>query len=139
MEFFVHIPTSRDIDIQVEEPIYLMSNTNALDVESILALFRKEYPEYKINFSPEQGIKPVAILPNVYLCLSYRYKAFKTETVSTVSLLEQLFETSRSPITLVSQYKGDLDKAQALGIATIYKADDFFDSKASVLSIKNGQ
>ena len=70
--------------------------------------------------------EPIEILPNIYLCLSYRYGAFKTEAVSTVSLIEDLSKNCSSPITLVSQYPGDLKKGEQLGLDKVLNAEDFY-------------
>ncbi|KTD61486.1 hypothetical protein Lsan_1822 [Legionella santicrucis] len=68
----------------------------------------------------------IEILPNIYLCLSYRFRAFKTEAVSTASLLEDLSKKCDRPITLVSQYSGDLKKGEQLGLDNFLNAEDFY-------------
>ena len=56
----------------------------------------------------------------------YRYGAFKTEAVSTVGLLEDLSRNCSSPITLVSQYPGDLKKGEQLDLDNVLNAEDFY-------------
>jgi hypothetical protein len=123
------------------EPVYLISNTNELNVQAIFNLFKEQYPELKfkegINISIKNDKEPVEILPNIFLCLSYRYKTFKTENLTTVSLLEELVKHNEGQdITVVSQFAGDLKKAEQLGITNIQKAEDFFLSETIDLSIK---
>lgn len=108
------------------EPVYLISNTNELNVEAILSLFKSQNQELtfkkKIDISVQDSKTPVEILPNVFLCLSYRYKTFKTD-----HLLEQLIQNQDlADITLVSQYEGDLDKAEQLGIRNIRTPEQFY-------------
>ncbi len=111
-------------------PVYLISNTNELNVTAILALFKESNPDLKFNEAVDTSImdskEPIEILPNIYLCLSYRFGAFKTEAVSTVSLLEDLSKKIVSPITLVSQYPGDLRKGEQLGLDKVLNAEDFY-------------
>lgn len=124
------------------EKVYLISNTNELNVQAILALFKKEYPDLKfaeeIDISIKDSHEPVEILPNIYLCLSYRFQTFKSENVTTtVSILEELVTTNPDEeFTVVSQYSGDLNKAKELGISDIQKAEEFYSSERSSLSIK---
>lgn len=118
------------------QPVYLIANTNELNVQAILALLRKDHPELAfkepIDISIIDSKEPVEILPNIFLCLSYRFRNFKAETASTMSILEDLSTTLELPITLVSQYPKDLEKADELGFFhAILPADEYY------LSVEN--
>ena len=127
------------------EPIYLISNTNELNVLKILQLLKVNNPSVEfyspIDLSVKEDKKPIEIAPNIFLCLSYRYQLFKTmkdnhniNPHSTMSLLnhlvnEQLLRTSDiSAIHVVSQYPDDLREARRIGIEErhTYNADEFF-------------
>lgn len=127
------------------EPIYLISNTNELNVLKILRLLKQYCPQ--VNFYPSVDLSvkadstPVEIAPNVFLCVSYRYQLFKTseqnanaKAHSTTPLLTHLINNQltadKSKITVVSQYEGDLKEAAKLGIekTNSYHADDFFEA-----------
>ncbi len=119
------------------EPVYLISNTNELNVKAILDLFKQEYPNLQFNkeidISIENNKEPIEILPNIFLCLSYRYKTFKTDNVTTGSILEELVQQNRrESFTIVSQYAGDLKKAEQLGIAAVQKAEEFYRPEIAV-------
>lgn len=125
------------------EPVYIISNTNELDAIAILALIKKYNPLLKfkdpINISIEASNQPVEIAPNMFLCLSYRYGAFKESTLNTASLLKEVTkDMSKETVTLVSQHQGDLRTGQALGLKDCQTAEEFFEMKLS-LSLKKGQ
>lgn len=124
-------------------PVYLISNTNELNVNAILDLLQKNYPELKFNKNMDVSIKeskePIEVLPNIYLCLSYRYGSFKEETVTTASLLEQLSKKCSNPVTLVSQYPGDLKKAKQLGLDSVLNAEEFYNANLSNSLMKKTQ
>lgn len=139
--------TQDRLSLLVEEaktqPVYLISNTNELNVNAILALFKDNNSHVKFNENMDTNIQdskePIEISPNIYLCLSYRYGAFKEETVSTVSLLEDLSKNCSGAITLVSQYPGDLKKAEQLGFDNVLNAEEFYSSKMSNSLMKKSQ
>ena len=126
------------------EPVYLISNTNELNVLKILRLLKKHNPEIEfitpVDLSVQESKEPIQIAPNIFLCLSYRYQLFKTVTEnrnvnphSTMSLLnhlvkEQLSDVDVSCIHVVSQFGGDLSEAEKLGIPAnnVLHADQFF-------------
>lgn len=138
--------------IDQSEPVYLISNSNELNIFAILALLKKHNPDIKffdpIDISVKKDETPIEIAPNIFLCLSYRYQCFKTseQNVSqqnrpvpkptTTSLLYRLIEqlqqksVSRENIKVVSQYGGDLQEARNLGVsdADIHSAEDYFPS-----------
>jgi hypothetical protein len=134
------------------ESIYLISNTNELNVLKILRLLRKQNPHIAFNapldLSVRESKEPIEIAPNIFLCLSYRYQLFKTVTEnrsanphSTMSLLnhlvkEQLSGVASSDIRVVSQFSGDLAEANKLGIPAdnAFHADKFFNE--NVLEMK---
>lgn len=115
-----------------EEPVYLISNTNELNVQGIMKLFSETFAELKLNLKADINIthsqKPVEILPNVFLCLSYRYGSFKTQLPSTTSLLDTLVKQTSDSVSVVSQYSGDLERAKELGVANVMKPEDFYGS-----------
>ncbi len=134
------------------EPVYLISNTNELNVLKILRLLKKQNPDIAFNTPIDLGVQenkePIQIAPNIFLCLSYRYQLFKTATEnrstnhhSTTSLLnhlikEQLSSVKASDIRVVSQFSGDLAEAAKLGIPVdhVFQADKFFND--TVLEMK---
>ncbi len=127
-----------------EEPIYLISNTNELNVLKILRLLKNQNPDIRFNTSIDLSVKeskePIEIAPNIFLCLSYRYQLFKTvienhdvNPHSTMSLLnhlvkEQLSDVATSDIRVVSQFSDDLVEAARMGIPAdnAFHADKFF-------------
>ena len=129
-------PTTEDrfrmlVDIAAaDKQVYLISNTNELDVRTILNLLQEKHSElewYKeIDISVTSSKEPIKILDNVYLCLSYRYGAFKEQTATTMSLLEELSGQYRGPKTLVSQYSGDLNKAKELNFNHVLNVEEFY-------------
>lgn len=116
-----------------EEPVYLISNTNELNVNKIIQLLQSKNPGIhfnQIDCSVVDDKQPIEIAPNIFLCLSYRYQLFKTDSQtrvatnshSTMSLLrylveEQLPASDRESIHVISQYPADLEEAIKLGIA----------------------
>lgn len=134
------------------EPVYLISNTNELNVLKILRLLKKQNPEIEfrtpIDLSVQESKQPIEIAPNIFLCLSYRYQLFKTmadnrgvNPHSTMSLLnylvkEQLSSVATSDIRVISQFSGDLAEATKLGIPAenASLADTFFND--TVLEMK---
>ena len=123
------------VEKSTDEPVYLISNTNELDVRAILNLFQKNHPDLEWNKEADISItnskEPIKILPNVYLCLSYRYGAFKEQTATTVSLLEYISEQCPGSKTLVSQYPGDLKKGKLLDLDNVFNAEEFYNSGMS--------
>lgn len=128
------------VEMSEGEPVYLISNTNELNVLKILRLLKEQNPgfpfEASIDLSVQENKAPIEIMPNIFLCLSYRYQLFKTANAnpySTMSLLNhlvtsQLPDEQPSDIYVVSQFSGDLAEAAQLGIPTgnIFNADHFF-------------
>jgi hypothetical protein len=126
------------------EPIYLISNTNELNVLKILRLLRNHntgvFSKSSIDLSVRENNEPIEIAPNIFLCLSYRYQLFKTRDKnnhvnphSTMSLLNELIKkklanVNTSDIRVVSQYSGDLAEAAKLNIPAenTFDADKFF-------------
>jgi hypothetical protein len=130
-----------------EEPIYFISNTNHLDVNKILRFFQENFPDggwlEKIDIAPlnEEEEKPIQIADNIYLCLSYRYGAFKTPKENTTyktgtpSLLQIVVTglqsggtTNIADIKIISQYEKDLQAAREIGIPeqNIYTAENYY-------------
>lgn len=68
-------------EASAENPVYLISNTNELNVDAILTLVRDKtsiHLEEGINIGVKLDQRPIQMAPHVYLCLSYRYQLFKT-------------------------------------------------------------
>lgn len=126
------------------EPVYLISNTNELNVNKIIQLLQNNNPEIRFNridCSVVDEKQPIEIAPNIFLCLSYRYQLFKTDSQnraganpnSTMSLLRYLVEEQlplgeKENIHIVSQYPADLEEAIKLGIdpANTHQDSDYF-------------
>ena len=122
--------TKQKFDVILEkakqEKVYLVSNSNELNIQAILTMLQKLYPTHdfsKIDVSIKKDQKPVEIFPNVYLCLSYRYEVFKTPTAGLIQLLAEQID---APITLVSQYGKDLEKGNDLQLAEVIPANKFY-------------
>ncbi|NDH08605.1 MAG: hypothetical protein EBY16_03115 [Gammaproteobacteria bacterium] len=134
------------------EPVYLISNTNELNVLKILRLLKEQNPNITFNTTIDLSVKenkePIEISHNIFLCLSYRYQLFKTVTEnpsanphSTMSLInylikEQLSGVETSDIGVVSQFSGDLAEAKKLGIPAdnTFHTDEYFND--TVLEMK---
>lgn len=129
------------------DEIYIISNSNELQVSKILYLLRKQHPEIPwektFNISSVRDNKPVKIAPNIYLFLSYRVGAYKTaidnkeaKIINTPALLRSLIDQLKCKsldIQVVSQFPKDLEEARNLGIpvANTFNASDFYPSMAS--------
>jgi len=123
-----------------KERVYLISNTNELHALEILRQLQEKNPDIKfmdsIDLSVQENKEPIEIAPNIFLCLSYRYQLFKTESDnphSTMSLLnhlvnKQLSGEDISKICVVSQFPKDLAEATKLGIPAnnVFDANQFF-------------
>lgn len=131
------------LEKSVDKPIYLISNTNELDVRAIMGLFQKNHPDLEwnkeANISLTHSKEPIKILPNVYLCLSYRYGAFKEQTATTVSLLEYISEQCPGSKTLVSQHPGDLKKGKLLELDNVLNVEEFYNTNMFNLMSKKYQ
>lgn len=151
---FEHVNRFRHlVNIAPAEPIYLISNTNELNVLKILKLLKQANPDLEFNSPIDLSITeskiPVELAPNIYLCLSYRYQLFKTTeenekahvnaTMSMMNYLikELLLDGDIQDIKLISQYKTDYIEAKKLGVKkqNIFNPDDFF-SENSLNTIK---
>lgn len=97
--------------------------------------FQENHPHLgwyrEADISVTTSREPIQILPNVYLCLSYRYGAFKEQRATTMSLLEHLSEQCPGPKTLVSQHPDDLKKGERLGLDRVLNAEEFYNSGMS--------
>ncbi len=113
-------------------PLYLVSNSNELNIQCLLAKMRKSGIKLfdDINISSEDSQKPIVIAPNVYLCVSYRYGLFKAPSQldaamqNTQSLInhvatvdaQSFTQGDMMQLTLISQHEADRDIAKKLGI-----------------------
>ncbi len=118
------------------QSIYFISNTNPLNIKKVIELFEENFPNgWKVP--EETETKPLEIADNFYLCTSYQYKEFKEGTPGLIAGLKEYLlnkEGKLENMLLISQYKGDLDKAKAneLGIES-QSADQFFPTPSSPL------
>ncbi|MFN3234641.1 MAG: hypothetical protein ACE365_04435 [Gammaproteobacteria bacterium] len=119
-----------------DDPVYLVSNTNELNVFKILRLLQSHYPNVEwfenVDVSvPEAPDKtPLQIAPNIYLCLSYRWGEFKYQGENldkiklhtTPGLLRDLIceldeqNFQREEFHIISQYPRDIKVATDLGV-----------------------
>lgn len=121
------------------DPIYLISNSNPMDIQAIVALFRTTYGHlinfYDVDLTVASTNKPLEIAEGLYLCTSYQFNAYKAggDGGTTMSLLGklvaggideegQLKPTGIIPLqpphcTLVSQHEPDLAEGRRLGMA----------------------
>lgn len=120
--------------------IYIISNTNELQVSKIIYLLRQHHPQIKwkekIDISSVSSDQPVEIAPSIYLYLSYRVGAYKTSqdnkaasNNSTPALLRSLIDKlkcDKSEIRVISQFTKDLTEAKGMGIQNIYQAKDYY-------------
>ena len=136
-------------ELSKKNPVYLISNTNELHALEILRQLQEKNPNIAfktpIDLSVQENKEPIEIAPHIFLCLSYRYQLFKTESDnphSTMSLLnhlvkEQLSDVDISDIRVVSQFPKDLAEATKLGIPAshVFDANHFFEDNG--LKMKN--
>lgn len=121
------------------KPVYLISNTNELNLYKILTLAMKgalantnskQKALQAIIEELQSSQKPVEIAPNLYLYLSYQVKSSKT-TGLIDKLYDELATTSDNTIkpnnvTVISQFDGDLNLAKKQGML-FQKGAEFFD------------
>lgn len=131
---------------QEEAKVFIVSNTNELNVRKILGHF------YTIggvawnntpNISCEKSPIPIQLTEdgNICLCLSYRYGEFKspelqqTLPAGTPSLLQHIVRNlkdmgyTESNIKVISQFSGDMQEAKTLGLPA--EKDEMFFSSLS--------
>jgi hypothetical protein len=101
--------------VNKNQSIYFISNTTPLNIKKVIELFEENFPnDWKLP--EETEAKPLEIANNFYLCTSYQYKEFKEGTPGLIAKLKEYLLNKGEKlenILLVSQYKGDLDKASA--------------------------
>lgn len=132
-----------------EDEIYIISNTNELQVSKLLYLMHQHHREISwektIDVScikEDKSDKCVKIAPNMYLYLSYRVGAYKTATdnkeakiTTTPALLKSLIDQLKcksSEILVVSQFSKDLEEARNIGVPVenTFNASNFYPSTA---------
>ena len=146
---------------QAGQEVYFISNTNELNIHKMLIKLQKNLPhipwEKSISISKDDaGNEGIKIAPNMYLCLSYQFSAYKTasdikelrqnmgnccfpcvrnnndtEITTTPSLIRKLFEYkgwAPTKVTIISQYPKDLVEAKDLGVPAEnrYFAKDYY-------------
>ena len=116
------------IEASKTQSVFLVSNTNELNMAAILKLFLHAFKEKcmeSLDISIKDSQEPVEIMPNIFLCLSYRYCAFKDGYHSTASLIDLVSQSLKDNVTVVSQFQPDLDKAKELGLGCV-EAGSFY-------------
>lgn len=111
------------------EVIHIVSNTNELNVVAILDSLEEANPHLSFldcDVTIEQSDIPVEILPNVFLCLSYRFNSFKNEAISGTTLLEKVASKCDDDIKFISPVTADCEQASKLGITNILQPNEFF-------------
>ncbi|WP_298624213.1 hypothetical protein [uncultured Legionella sp.] len=123
-----------------QEPVYLISNTNELNIREILNLFKKSHPYLKFaDLSVPHFEEPIELLPNVFVCFSYQLHAFKEKTNTTPGLIEYVVSKSCGPTSLVSQYLLDRIKAEEMQLQHVLTADEFYEPCPLTLRFKKNQ
>lgn len=118
-----------------EEKVYLMSNTNPLNMIKIISFFKEYCPEIKwVEKAIEEALttkninaQPIEIAPNVYLCLSYKYRLYKEGTPGLLKSISQQVDAKETEekIKVISQFPGDLKMADSLKLPR-EPAKDFY-------------
>lgn len=130
-----------------KEPIYLISNTNELNVLEILQQLRVQHPNISFNENIDLSVtkdqNPVEIAPNIFLCISYRFQLVKSadnNPNSTPSILKYLIKkvlaNSHEDIKIISQFERDRECAKALGIneTSIFDAENGYEEADSLIA-----
>lgn len=95
-------------------PVYLISNSNVLDIATISKLYGLSCPEEGLDKTPQIASEHI---PDMKFCLSYKYGYFKTD-----GLIDEVLKShpkQEDEIILISQWEGDLAKGQKLGMKSI--------------------
>lgn len=151
--FATHLPDNDRFgylleQLQPNDCICFISNSNELDITNITRLLREKHPEiawYKsVDLAPRPNeptdSQPIKLSENISLAVSYRFNTFKTDNDNanasisgTPSLLSALVTSlfsaeKRDNITVISQYGKDLEQAISLGIPqeNCRVANDFY-------------
>lgn len=118
------------------EPIYLISNSNPLNIQKLLDLLKQNVPGITWNDIklPEQAAssthaEPISLAQDreIYLFTSFQAGKFKEGTPGLIEELNNQLRLAHSQdqIVLISQYAKDLEIASKLGIQP-YDAATFF-------------
>ena len=118
--------------VYVSDRFYLISNTSEIHVRAILEFMQEQKPkivewqeDIDLSTEPKKAGGPIEIAPNIFLYLSYKVHAFKTEAentnqqLGTPALLRKLiedFDVDPKTLIVVSQYEKDIEEAMALGV-----------------------
>lgn len=119
-----------------KNPIFLMSNTNELNVHSVFSQLQALGLDLKLKAKQTEinGQQLIQLFKDkpIYLVPSYLNNAFK---LGTPGLLKSIFEKQNlnaNDLQVVSQYPGDLKLAETLGVekAHLHKPESFFKTEA---------
>ncbi len=125
---------------QEGSPIYLISNSNELNILAILSILLENgcilHMPDSITISPD-GL-PIIQLPGtqIFLCLSFNFGCFKADSATgTPGIIRTLLNTSEMDshrVELISQFAGDLQEAATIGIpqSQLHRAEVFFAQSA---------
>lgn len=140
------------------DAIYFISNSNELNIHKIIQLIKEKFPGLKLNENIDISVtpdeNPIQLAPNIFLCVSYRFGAFKSSSDNealnntTPGVLRRLYahltlglRHSVSEIRIISQYEKDLQEAKKLGIPgeNIRLAKDYFPQVAQPQTVRGYQ
>ena len=126
----------------LQEPIYLIANTNELNMHWLLTQFKKIAPDFSwnsgIDISTIQDRRPVPLGPNLYLCPSYRYGCWKYSKPGQDNIIDAVIASERldpNQLTVVSPVPGDLQyvrEAHHITESQLKKPEEFFSGQYSL-------
>lgn len=129
---------NRFIDLVIEsKPVYLVANTNELNIFKILKLLKSAHPNFVFSERIDEDILTTNENKRVLLgeqngCPVYFYLSYHCQKFKTTGLIEDLISTfdaagiKRDNITVVSQHPADLETAEKYDIINRYRDDEYF-------------
>lgn len=119
-----------------DSPIYLISNSNELNILAILSKLLENgcIPNMPDSITTSQEEPPIIQIPGtqIFLCLSFNFGCFKADTVTgTPGIIRTLLDNTdidRKHAEFISQFAGDLQEAATIGIpqSQLHRAEVFF-------------
>ena len=105
--------------------VYLISNTNELNLSEALTLFLDNYKKLPFGGDYDRVLdnKAMEVLPNIFVLGSCQAQQFKPDIIQ--NLLER---HQGEEITFVSKYESDRQCAAKFGVVDIFDSADYFDS-----------
>lgn len=130
----------RLIELAKKEPVYIISNTNPLNMQAVLSLLKEHYPHLKFKNLDQikaNSQQEVEILPNIFVYTSYQHGAFKDNSQGTPGLIAHLSQKfAEQSVTLVSQYQKDRNTGLSLKF-NICDVKEFYEPSVSLQDKKN--